>query len=246
MDIVISVLVIAMLATVILWWQWVTRRQEMWRLRLIDAIPGHSAFWRTRRQNPGALLYTAVGDSAAQGIGASRPAHAYVGFLAKHIEAATGAPVRVANLATSGATVRIAIDSQLPALAQLNPDVLTVCIGANDMANFDASRFASDIEELFAALPSHAIVADLPSFYFLPRQKHVRIANRIVRDAAARHHLTVAPLHARTHAPGLWAVLTQFSGDLFHPNDRGYRVWAAAFEDAVDARLSELEPSDAS
>jgi lysophospholipase L1-like esterase len=34
--------------------------------------------------------------------------------------------------------------------------------------------------------------------------------------------------------------VTQFAGDLFHPNDRGYRVWARAFERALDARLGEL------
>jgi acyl-CoA thioesterase-1 len=35
-------------------------------------------------------------------------------------------------------------------------------------------------------------------------------------------------------------VLRQFSGDLFHPNDRGYEVWADTFLPAVDARLHTL------
>ena len=82
--------------------------------------------------------------------------------------------------------------------------------------------------------------ADLPSFYFLPGEKKVLVANRILRDAAAERGLVVVPLHARTKRQGLWGVSTQFAGDLFHPNDRGYRVWASAFAPAVDARLARL------
>jgi acyl-CoA thioesterase-1 len=226
---------------VALWVRYLRRRQRTWRGRLADAIPVHSKFWRERKAEQGELLYVAIGDSAAQGIGASRPAHSYVGVLAAHIRNRTDRMLRVANLGISGATVRIAIDQQLPQLAKLEPDVVTLSVGANDIAAFDAARFEADIRELFAALPPHAIVADLPSFYFLPGEKKVTVANRIVREVAAELGYTVVPLHARTRRQSLWGVTTQFAGDLFHPNDRGYRVWASAFEPAVDARLRELE-----
>lgn len=240
-----AVLVLVVLAGAgALWWRWLTRRQGVWRGRLSDRIPVHSKFWRERATEPGDLLYAAIGDSAAQGIGASRPDHSYVGFIVRHLRSHTGGAVRVANLAISGATVRMAIDEELPRLAKLEPDILTVCIGANDIAAFDEVRFECEIDELFDALPPHAIVADLPSFYFLPSQKRVLVANRIIRDAAARRDLTVAPLHARTHRQGLWGVSRQFAGDLFHPNDRGYRVWASAFLPAVEARLGMLRKGD--
>ena len=226
----------AVVAAVALWARYLHRRQGVWRVRLAEAIPVHSKFWRDRKTAEGELLYVAIGDSAAQGIGASRPAHGYVGVLAKRL----GNRWRVVNLGISGATVRIAIDSELPALRKLKPDLVTVSIGANDIASFDAGRFERDIRELFDALPPHAIVADLPSFYFLPGEKKVVVANRIVRDAAAERGLVVAPLHAHTRRQGLWGVSTQFAGDLFHPNDRGYRIWASAFEAAVDARVAEL------
>ena len=238
--IVVGALAIAAVA-VAGWVRWLSRRQGRWRVRLSDRIPVHSKFWRDRANEEGDLLYVAMGDSAAQGIGASRPDHSYVGFLVRHLQSHTNRTVRVANLAISGATVRRAIDEQLPRLAKLQPDILTICIGANDIRAFDERRFEREIAEVFDALPPHAIVADLPSFYFLPSQKRVHAANRIIRDAAAARHLTVAPLHARTHRQGLWGVSRQFAADLFHPNDRGYRVWAAAFEPAVDARLSTLD-----
>ncbi|SFR70681.1 Lysophospholipase L1 [Agromyces sp. CF514] len=227
---------------VALWWRWLARRQHHWRTALAESIPVNSAYWREQRAGPGELLYVAIGDSAAQGIGASRPGHSYVGFIARAIAAASARPVRTVNLGISGATLRIAIDDELPVLARLEPDVLTVCIGANDIADFDVERFEREIRELFGALPDHAIVADLPSFYFPPAQAKVRAANRRLRAAAAARGLAVVPLFARTNRQGMWGVSTQFAGDLFHPNDRGYRIWADAFRPAVEARLAQLPP----
>ena len=69
-----------------------------------------------------------------------------------------------------------------------------------------------------------------------------RLGEREAVSAALRFErgLAVAPLHARTRRQGLWGMSTQFAGDLFHPNDRGYRVWASAFEPLVDSRVREL------
>lgn len=221
--------------------RYLRRRQAQWRVTLAERIPVHSKYWRERGAEPGDILYVAIGDSAAQGIGASRPDHSYVGVLAKALRARHEPAVRVVNLGVSGATVAVAIEAQLPKLAKLDPDIVTVCIGANDIATFDADRFERELAVVFDALPPHAIVADLPSFHFLPAERRVRVANAIVRKLAAERGLTVAPLHARTRRQGLWGVSTQFAGDLFHSNDRGYRVWASAFEPAVLARLAELE-----
>jgi lysophospholipase L1-like esterase len=241
-GILVAVAAVALLAVAVaLWWRWLMRRQLLWRARLADNIPVNSKYWRERKKEQGELLYVAIGDSAAQGIGASRPDHSYVGLLARHMRGRTERMLRVANLGISGATVKLAIDSELPLLAALEPDVLTVCIGANDIAAWDEGRFGRGIRTLFDALPSHAIVADLPSFYFLPGEKKVLVANRIIREEAAARGLTVVPLYALTKRQGLRGVATQFAGDLFHPNDRGYRVWARAFEAAVDERLAQLD-----
>jgi acyl-CoA thioesterase I len=223
-----------------LWVRWLSRRRVYWFERLTNAIPIHSDWWKEQRAKSGELLYVAIGDSAAQGIGASRPGRGYVGFVAAHIRAVSSKQVRVVNLGISGATIGIAVAKELPALAKLQPDIVTVSIGANDMPSFEPSRFALQLDELFAALPPHAIVADLPTFYFLPAEKKVRIANQLLREAAARHALTVVPLHEAMRRQGLWGVTTQFAGDLFHPNDRGYRVWASAFLAAVEERLRAL------
>ncbi|MEO8902561.1 MAG: SGNH/GDSL hydrolase family protein [Polyangiaceae bacterium] len=246
MGILITVITaVVFAAAVALWWRWLRKRQAIWRERLASHIPVNSKFWREQKKLPGELLYVAIGDSAAQGIGASRPDHSYVGVLAKHIRAELAAAkdprmLQVANLGISGATVPMAVELELPQLRRLEPDLVTVCIGANDIAVWDEERFRSGIRSIFDDLPAHSIVADLPSFYVLPGEKRVLVANQILRAEAAARGLRVVGLHALTKRQGLWGVTTQFAGDLFHPNDRGYRIWAKAFETAIDERLAEL------
>ncbi|TAM69706.1 MAG: SGNH/GDSL hydrolase family protein [Microbacteriaceae bacterium] len=200
-------------------------------------LPVHSKWWRDTAKLPGELLYVAIGDSAAQGIGASKPTHGYVGRLAEHIRSVTGRTVRVVNLSISGATVGDAMVDQLPRFRTLEPDVVTVSIGANDIAAFDPTAFEHGLRQIFAALPPHAILADLPCFYLPHNERKVAVANRILRRVAAERKLTVAPLHATMARQGVLGMLTQFAQDAFHPNDRGYRVWAAAFEPTLTADL---------
>ncbi|WP_344772826.1 SGNH/GDSL hydrolase family protein [Gryllotalpicola kribbensis] len=236
------------------WYSWLMRRQVTWQRILADNIPVHSAYWRARREMPGDILYVAIGDSAAQGIGASRPARSYVGVIAKRVEKLSGKSVRVVNLGISGATLSTALEKELPRFARLKPGLLadaivTVSIGANDIASWDPERFSAQVEELFARLEQlapHAIVADLPSFYFLPGERKATAGNRILRAAAARHGLRVVDLHDTMKHEGMRGVATQFAGDLFHPNDRGYDVWANAFEPAVEDRLDEVLAAQAS
>jgi len=230
-------------AGVFSWVRYLQRRRVLWRERLNNAIPINSLWWKEYQKRDGELLYVAIGDSAAQGIGASKPGRSYVGELARHITRETGKTVRVVNLGVSGSTVRGAYIDQLPKLRKMNPDVVTVSIGANNMVDFDSERFENDLDRLLEGLPPHAIVADLPSFYFLPAEKYVVAANVIVHKLAAKYGFPIVPLYSRTRRQGLWGVTTQFAGDLFHPNDRGYKIWASAFIPALTASLRERQRS---
>ncbi|HSP53413.1 MAG TPA: hypothetical protein VLO00_11010, partial [Cryobacterium sp.] len=74
--------------------------------------------------------------------------------------------------------------------------------------------------------------------FHLPRnERMVAVANRIIRQVAAEHRLAVVPLHATTKRLGLRSVATHVAGDLFHPNNSGYRAWAEAFLPALSAHL---------
>lgn len=213
--------------------------------RIANTLHINARWWNEQRERSGDLLYVAIGDSSAQGIGASRPGHSYVGLIAAHLREITGRTIRVVNLSVSGARLRDAIEVQLPALAGLKPDFLTVAIGANDIADFDAERFERELEIVYSALPDGAIVADVPSFYFGAKEHKARIANLIVLRVAAKHGLEVAPLHAATwRQTGARYALNQVAADFFHPNDRGYRVWASAFLPVLDRVVAASKSTD--
>lgn len=222
----------------------VIRRRSGGMVRLAEMIPVHSAYWREQRKKTGELLYVAIGDSAAQGIGASRPSHSYVGLLGRSIRRQSGKTLRVVNLSQSGARLREAVEKQEPAIRKLLPDIVTVSIGANDIGSpdgFDPERFERELRIIYGALPSHAIVADLPSFYFGEAERKVRIANEIVRRVASDLGLAVAPLHEVTRGrTAARTALRDVAADFFHPNDRGYQAWASAFEPFITERLSQL------
>lgn len=196
--------------------------------------------WARPRGDAGGLLYVALGDSSAQGVGASRPDLGYVGLLADQLRAETGRPVQVINLSRSGARVGDVVREQLPRLAALQVDVVTVAVGGNDVRGYDARAFTADVGQLTARLPAGAVVADVPYFMHGHWERDADEAARTVRRSAESEGLTVVPLHAALQREGWTAMLTQTAADWFHPDDHGYRVWAAAFWPAVQAAAARV------
>ena len=196
--------------------------------RLASDVDDYGDYWAVPRGDPGGLLYVALGDSAAQGVGASRPERGYVALVAGRLRRDTARPVLVVNLSRSGATVRDVADEQLPALRRLRPDLVTVAVGGNDVRSYDAARFRREVEELTAGLPPGALVADVPYFMHGRWEQRARQAAATVSAAAKAHGLPVVPLHAALEDGGNAAMLTDFAADGFHPNDAGHQRWAAA------------------
>lgn len=199
-------------------------------IRLRRGIEFAHRYWSTPRGRAGGLLYVALGDSTAQGVGASRPERGYVGLLADRLGAATGEPVRLINLSVSGARINDVLERQLPTLSGHRPaDLVTVAIGGNDVNAYDAGTFAAQVERLTAALPQGTFIADVPYFMHGHWERDAQLAAAVVTRSAEKRGLTVVPLHEALRQQGWSAMLNQFAADLFHPNDRGYRVWADTF-----------------
>ncbi|MGJ7440359.1 SGNH/GDSL hydrolase family protein [Aquipuribacter sp. MA13-6] len=80
----------------------------LWGVKLVRVTRGIERareFWSGPQGDPGGLLYVALGDSTAQGVGASRPDRGYVGLLAQRLRERTGTAVQVINLSSSGARI---------------------------------------------------------------------------------------------------------------------------------------------
>ena len=206
----------------------------VWAVKLVQVALGarsNADYWSQPQGETGGLLYVALGDSAAQAVGASDPQHGYVSLLADRLRDSTGQPVEIVNLSKSGARIKDVLDTQLPALAALGrtPDVVTVAIGGNDVRAYDRATFAREADRLAAALPDGAYVADAPYFMHGRWERDAAQAAALLRDAAARHGLRPVALHEALRRQSWRAMFTQFAADWFHPNDRGHRVWADAF-----------------
>jgi lysophospholipase L1-like esterase len=211
-------------------------------VRLRRSVGEHQQYWSRSRGRTGGLLYAALGDSAAQGIGASRPDRGYVGVLARRLEAVTARPVEVVNLSRSGARLADVLHTQLPALTALGrtPHVVTVAVGGNDIVPFDRALFAEQADRLADALPDGAYVADAPYFMHGRFERDSRDAADLLAAAAVRRGLRPVALHDAQQTRGWCAMATDFAADWFHPNDRGHRVWADAFWDRMITDLGSL------
>ena len=139
-------------------------------------------------------LWLVLGDSAAQGVGASADDRGYVGLVLERLRA-TGEPWRVVNLSRSGARTREVVDVQWPAGGELGADLVTAVIGGNDALRTKEDLWRRDVEDLCAALPPGAVVSATARGVF--ERKTARV-NTVLLARAAERGLRVADLWAHT------------------------------------------------
>lgn len=182
-----------------------------------------------QRDNVAALgqhgpLWVALGDSLTLGVGASRHDRGWVGQLRARL-AAAGRPYRVVNLGVSGATTRDVLDRQVPVLATLQPDLVTLMIGSNDLMRPANRRLlVPHFESILRVLPAGAVVTTLPN-----PSRVAGAANQTLMRVAAERGLVVAELRD----PRLRSWRGRLASDHFHPNERGY----AAIAEVVAGQL---------
>jgi lysophospholipase L1-like esterase len=205
-------------------------------------VPEYAAWWdASNERNLAALAagdgrpWYVLGDSTAQGIGASAPDRGWVGQLAEWLRS-DGArfgldDLVIVNLSVTGAKVADLHRDQMPAYAALldafgTPALTTVAIGANDaMRTANAVALRSRLASVCEALPAGSVVACLPEGISMV----ARVVNAGLRAVADRHDLRVADVNPT----GRTALRERVAADRFHPNDVGYADWAAGFRAAL-------------
>ena len=172
-------------------------------------------------------LWVAVGDSTAQGIGASAPDHGYVGQLLARLRDEQHRPWRVVNLSATGARIADVAREQVPRINDTGePELVTCAAGANDVIRFGFRRVVEALRDLIRALPTRAVIATIPQGLLPGRTREL---NGIIRADAPAAGLRIADAWAHTGPP--WQG--KYASDDFHPNDTGYRNWCAAFAEAI-------------
>ena len=204
--------------------------------------------------------YVAMGDSLSEGFsdwGRGDPTIGFAYVLAGLLRATTP-QMEWTNLGTSGARTADVLRVQLPQAIRLQPDLVTLVVGANDAPMTAAVDFRRTYGELISRLRSEVggriVVATLPDFaHLLPNQydafrgglrDRVHVFNQIIAQTATAHGAHLVDLHTGNEAEDP----LNLSGDGFHPNARGYRAIARAFVETLnregfDLRLPELDPA---
>ncbi|MGI9023457.1 MAG: SGNH/GDSL hydrolase family protein [Acidimicrobiales bacterium] len=173
-------------------------------------------------------LWVVLGDSTAQGIGATSYDQGYVGQLRAALDGHSSVPWRVLNLSRSGAKATDVVATQLRLLEALAdpPELVTCAIGANDMFPTPLPALLSSMREILRRLPKGAVIATVPQGL---RPARAMAINDVIRAEAPAAGLAVADVWAHTAPP--WHG--KLAADGFHPGVAGYADWAAAFAEAL-------------
>ena len=173
-------------------------------------------------------LWVALGDSMAQGIGATAPENGFLHRVVDLLSERTGEPWRVINLAMTGARIEHVVEDELPLLhdRQLDPIVSTCMIGFNDfIGGTRADKIESDARRLVQDLPNGTLVGRVSTSRFT---KRATVLRDVFAEAEAAGKITVFDPWQWPDASEIWAR------DRIHLNDVGYRhLGDAVFEAMV-------------
>ncbi|MEM7141182.1 MAG: SGNH/GDSL hydrolase family protein [Actinomycetota bacterium] len=173
-------------------------------------------------------LWVVLGDSIAQGVGATDLSRSWVARIAGAL-AADGRPHGVVNLSRSGARSVHVREQQLPLLDLLHrrPAIITCVVGSNDlMRNPHPPSVSARVNELIDELPTDTIISTLPAPSVSPSGRWV---NRSVTKTARRRGIRVVDV-----VPHLRGPREGWASDRFHPSDEGYSAWVQAYAEGLD------------
>lgn len=186
------------------------------------------------------LHLVVLGDSTAAGIGVDDPADAYPALLARRLAETTNARVELTVLGVAGARVADVAGEQVRAAAPLDPDVVFVGVGANDVTHLTSlGDVRDDMERAVRALEATGaavVVAGAPDMrvpvWHQPLRQLAYLRGRqvadAVEDAARAAGASVVELAEETGPFFAEDPDAHFSEDGFHPGPLGYRRWADA------------------
>lgn len=192
----------------------------------------------------GALHYVALGDSYTIGTSVSA-AESWPSQLVARVPALQ----LVANLGVNGYTSGDLIKRELPALAGLEPEFVTVMIGVNDVVQgVPEAAYRANLQEILdtilALLPANRVlcvatpdytVTPQGSAFGSPDQQRAGInrVNELLGEACAGRGIRFVPeIFSISEAAGTDRSLV--AGDGLHPSGAQYKRWVDAIQPVVE------------
>jgi len=198
--------------------------------------------------------YVAIGDSQTEGLWDGDDAVGFVGFadrLAALLDSHYPG-LHYANLAIRGKLVADVLTEQVPPALAMRPDLITVCVGMNDVIQpgWSFGRALTDLEYVYAALAESEATVVTTTFpnvaQFLPLGRLVsgRLAriNDAIRAAAEQYDFRLVDLYS---APSM-RDLDTWDIDRVHASTKGHILFAAAAAEALNLPGSNHDWAEAS
>lgn len=206
------------------------------------------------QSQPGEIKYIPIGDSYTIGNGVAVNDR-WPNVMVRHLNEA-GIKIRlVENPAVSGFTVADAIQYEIPRIKQLQPDFVTVFIGANDsFRGGEVGQYESELNELLdlvegsLADKDKILLITIPDFTSTPAAEDydagsklqdrqlIQNYNRVIQQIADERGLKVADLFPLSQT---MTGAEDYIYDGLHPSAQGYRKWEAVIYPVAEQVLKD-------
>lgn len=185
----------------------------------------------------GEITYISVGDSYTIGNGVLEEER-WPNVLVKHLNEA-GINIRlVANPSVSGYTVEDAVRAELPVVKRLQPDFVTVLIGANDdfiqknpeIYERELKGFLDELQSILKN-PKNIVLVTIPDYSISPSasdnntegiSESIKEYNAIIEDEVEKRGLKVADIFPISQT---MTGADDYISDGLHPSAKGYAKW---------------------
>jgi lysophospholipase L1-like esterase len=204
------------------------------------------------------LTLVVLGDSSVAGVGADAAEDTLTYGVAKALS--DQYRVSLHALGVSGSRLSHVVLDQLPQVEGLEPDIVLVCVGTNDVTHGTTLREAKrQLRLLVAGLAEAApnarvIVSGLPpaetaAAFHRPLRDllglRALLFTRLYRAELTPHGISVFDI-AKLTKSAFHGKREMFSADLFHPSSAGYAflasIYGRAVRESLEAATRDLQP----
>lgn len=184
------------------------------------------------------FTYIALGDSTAEGMGASKPERSYANIVYASLKERYRL-TKYYNFARSGAILADVVEKQLPKALDASPDLITISVGANDIIRrtktdeyekllrklLQTLQRQTNATVVISTVPDLSLAPSVPKLLRTYSRYMANKLNEIIIKTAEDTNTVVVDIFNDSRA--LLRIFPEaVASDGWHPSDLGYALWA--------------------
>lgn len=190
------------------------------------------------------IVYVALGDSLTAGVGVNNYKESYPYLFSEYIS--KDSQIILKPQAIPGAKTQDVIDNLLEPTIKIQPGIITILIGVNDVhSNISKEVFKNNYDLILKRLTqetsakiyiinipyigSESLILPPYNFYF---DNNIKDFNEVLKQFALDYKLEYIDIYSPTFQSAKHDEY--YSSDLFHPSALGYAMWAKIIYDSFN------------